>query len=123
MLQEESPKAVEAYEPYIRVNTKPGLFFKRWTFIESVNLSTDRITVRFNLPENSSDSSPFLVDMVAESREAGDVLAWARGGVSTDTPLIALLPDPGMNDVTLTIRLDGCIAFRHRFPAFRRMVG
>jgi len=120
---ERSPEALTDYRSSMLINAKAGLFLKQWAFVETASLSGDRLIVTFNPPKNDRDAGPFELRMEAKSLADGRIYVWQLSELMANRPLRAILPERGMTDVQLTITLDGCIAYRHRFSEFRRMVG
>lgn len=115
LTRQESPIALATHRTKFRVNEKPTLFFKRWAYIDSVTVSGDFFTVRFNPTSNPSDAGPFAIEMTARDYDDGGVWAARIDERLTDRPLIIRIRGSSDKRMIVTIRMDGCIAFQHTF--------
>lgn len=114
LVAQESHQALNQFQPIITVNTKPGLFFKKWSFIEAVYSTPSYFVVRFNSPV-TEPFGPFSFRMRAENLEDGMVWSWIKTDLTTDRSFVARKPGEEIGNVELSIYMDGCLAFRHIF--------
>ena len=122
LTEQESPSTTAAYRSRFRVNEKPTLFFKRWAHVESVTASGDFFTVRFNPTVNPVDAGPFVIEMTAIDLDGGGSWTAHMADRRTDRPAIFRIRGSSNRRLLVTIRMDGCVTYRHTFDPLSHVI-
>src|SRR5205823_1088575 len=79
-----TPETCELFRPKIKVSQAP--FYLRWTFVDSVELLQDKITIQFN--KNSETPGAFHANMEIQSLAEKRCLRWSKEDFIADMRLI-----------------------------------
>ena len=95
-------------------NNRMPVFWKRWTYVESADLSSSRITLRFN--ESSKTPGPFQADAYITDTISRKEFSWQNASYTASKPLNLSLDSIGpLWDYSVRLTLDGQIAFAGRY--------
>ena len=98
----------------IRIDSRKSVFFKRWTYVESAELSRSRITLRFN--EFSETPGPFHAAVYVTDTISRERFSWPDILLTANKPLQIDLDSIGpLRDYSAHLTLDGQIAFVGRY--------
>ena len=105
-----SPDTWLKWEKKIGVGAKPNLFFRKWTFVENVDLSNKTIEVQFN--RNTAAPGPFLVEVEITEKETATVYRWKDEHYKADGTLTLSLENlKHPENYTVKLLLEGQLAF------------
>jgi len=110
-------EARERWSAKMGLGTRANLHFRRWTFVEQVDLSSKEIRFKFN--PSSSTPGPFYACVVIREDSTGDEYAWENRSYMADSELrLALrsLKDPSGYVVKLT--LDGRLVYSNHYQEY-----
>ncbi|MBI5788447.1 MAG: DUF4433 domain-containing protein [Candidatus Schekmanbacteria bacterium] len=97
-----------------KITRKPSLFFRKWTFIEEVNLSKKEIFFKFN--PDSETPGPFKVRLEIEEVKTKKTYSWSEEDFNAnDTLEFTLSKMSHPEDYIVTFFLDDNLAYKNRF--------
>lgn len=108
------PQALEQWSAKIGPSSKGNLHYRRWTFVEQVELSDKNIRFHFN--PSSSTPEPFSARAEIRELETGDVYTWENNSYSADSTLkldLKTLKHPEAYEVHLY--LNGALAYGNMY--------
>lgn len=98
----------------IRIDSRKSVFFKRWTYVESADLSSSRMTLLFN--ETSETPGPFQADVYVTDTISREGFSWQNASFTANKPLNLTLASVGpLWDYSVRLSLDGQLAFADRY--------
>lgn len=104
----------------IRIDSRKSVFFKRWTYVESAELSRSRVILRFN--EFSETPGPFQADVYVTDTKRREQFSWPDISLTSNKPLpidlVARIGRP-LWDYSVSLYLDGQLAFDGRYQENR----
>ena len=103
----------------IFTRTDFNLFNRRWIYVDKVTLTDKQITFNFNPALEIRDQSPFRAELEIYETFTGKRYVWTDGQyVIPRTNLVFSLANMTRpNDYTVTLLLDGNIAYKNRYQA------
>lgn len=106
-----SAETLARYRGRIQVSSKQRLFYKQWTYIESVALVRNRLTIRFN--ESTEDTNEFSIRLQFFALD-GAPISERMGRGATIEPLTLTLPGGDLSErpFRLEIEIEGALAYR-----------
>jgi hypothetical protein len=108
------PKAREQWSAKIGLGTKANLHYRRWTFVEQVELSREKIRFHFN--PSSRTPGPFSARVSIRELETDDEYIWEDNSYSASSTLeinLQNLKHPESYEVRL--ELDGRLAYSNSY--------
>ncbi len=117
LLQLLSPESHSRWARKIGVLAGLQLFHREWTFVEQVDMDSQRIVFRFN--RSSRTPSPFNASVEIEETLTGRRYHWQDSEFSCDRELplhLSNLRDP--SDYAAHLFLDGQLAFSNRYQEY-----
>ena len=106
--------AVRHWSGRILHDSRSNLFFKRWVYLESVELSSSRAT--FNFQRQPQYVGNFHAKATFTDTLTGDRFSWEKDVFSAHEPLDISLNTVGpFADYTVRLSLDGNIAYANRY--------
>ena len=95
-------------------SSRKPVFLKHWTYVESADLSSSRITLRFN--ESSKTPGPFQADAYITDTISRKEFSWQNASFTASKPLNLSLDSIGpLWDYSVRLTLDEQIAFAGRY--------
>lgn len=103
-------ETVDRYRSRVQVSSKQRLFHKQWTYIESVSVLRDRLTIRFN--ESTTDTNEFTIRLTFLSPE-GALITVSENRTKTIEPFFMTLEGENLVETPfqLRIELEGDLAY------------
>lgn len=108
------------FKSLVRANTQRGkglkMFFKRWTFVDTVSISDGLVTMTFN--RDSQSPGPFAMKIAVIDPGSGkERSTFTNADWTGREPLHLQLPSMGTDDTfMLKMMLDGRLAYQNTFP-------
>ena len=97
----------------IRIDSdRTPVFFKRWAYVESANLSSSRLTFHFN--ESSETPGPFNAEAYIHHTISPRKFNWQNASFTANKTLNLKLPSD-ISDYFVFLTLDGHLAFADRY--------
>jgi hypothetical protein len=107
------PAAGTRYRGIMRAVTRPGLFFRRWPYVDSVELSADRvITIRMSREYPAAGSYRYRFDAVDTDTSTRYHSEGEYDYTRRETLRIRMPAE--VRNLEVELRLDGCMAFKGR---------
>ena len=105
------------WERNIIKDNQTRLFFKRWAYVQSVELSSSRIVFNFNdFPQHAG---PFQIYSSITDTVSDKQFVWADSSFSADGVLPFDLTDIGpLSDYSVRLTLDKNIAYAYRYQEY-----
>lgn len=93
-----------------RVNSRDLLFFKKWTYVERVDVIHNFVRLTFN--PSADTPGPFTATLSCESKESGSISTDTVTNLNTRVPHWYSIPAAFRQDpFWFTLQLDGCLAY------------
>lgn len=108
-----APPARMRWQKRLRIDSgRKPVFLKHWTYVESADLSSSRIILRFN--ESSKTPGPFQADAYITDTISRKEFNWQDASFTANKPLNLNLPSD-ISDYFVFLTLDGQLAFADRY--------
>jgi hypothetical protein len=108
------PRARKQWSPKIGLGMKANLHFRRWTFVEQVQLTTKEIVFSFN--PSSVTPSAFHCQVTIREDEGGQEYQWEAQTYQANSSLkldLSRLKHP--ESYAVSLRLDGQLAYGNQY--------
>lgn len=115
------PGAREKWSKHIGPVAKANLHFRYWTFVEAVELSRERIRVKFN--PSSKTPGPFHANMEITEGATRETYVWEKDTYQASNTLLVNIQNlPHPESYTVRIELDGNLAYLGRYQDDQEML-
>ena len=105
------------WERNIIRDNQTRLFFKRWSYVESVELSNSQIVFHFN--ESPQYAGPFQINASITDTVSDKRFVWGDNSLSADQALSLGLTEIGpLSDYSVRLTLDRHIAYAYRYQEY-----
>ena len=105
------------WERNIIRDNQTRLFFKRWSYVESVELSNSQIVFHFN--ESPQYAGPFQINASITDTVSDKRFVWGDNSFSADQALSLDLTEIGpLSDYSVRLTLDRHIAYAYRYQEY-----
>ena len=95
-------------------SSRKPVFLKDWTYVESADLSSSRMTLLFN--ETSETPGPFQADVYVTDTISRERFSWQNASFTANKQLSLSLASVGpLWDYSVRLTLDGQLAFADRY--------
>lgn len=104
-----------------RIGVATNAHYKHWTFVESTDLSNQQVTIRFN--PNTQSPGPFAAKVAFTTAGGRQIGHWEKLDYVADGTLrfrLASIQNP--TDYTVSLTLDGNLAYRGRYKAAQELL-
>ncbi len=102
------------WEQQIGLHTQMHLYFKKWTYLQTVDLDSDGIA--FHFKRFSLTPGPFLIDVSITETVSNRRFVWKRDSYNTTEPLKLSLGELGSaSDYTVNLLFDKQLAYAGRY--------